>query len=74
MFLFIVFKVIEFDIFWKNWNIKMNKLWEENDEIKRFREYLRIPSVHPNINYGEFHIKFIICINFLLFYHFTINM
>ncbi|XP_055906622.1 aminoacylase-1-like [Eupeodes corollae] len=25
--------------------------WEENDEIKFFREYLRIPSVGPNIDY-----------------------
>lgn len=27
--------------------------WENKAEIKRFREYLRIPSVHPNINYGS---------------------
>lgn len=27
--------------------------WENNEEIKIFREYLRIPSVHPNINYGN---------------------
>jgi hypothetical protein len=27
--------------------------WENNEEIKIFREYLRIPSVHPNIDYGE---------------------
>ncbi|XP_070509480.1 aminoacylase-1-like [Chironomus tepperi] len=25
--------------------------WEENEEIQIFREYLRIPSVHPNIDY-----------------------
>lgn len=25
--------------------------WENNEEIKIFREYLRIPSVHPNIDY-----------------------
>jgi aminoacylase len=27
--------------------------WENNEEIKLFREYLRIPSVHPDINYGN---------------------
>lgn len=27
--------------------------WEDNEEIKIFREYLRIPSVHPNVDYGE---------------------
>lgn len=25
--------------------------WENNEEIQLFREYLRIPSVHPKINY-----------------------
>lgn len=25
--------------------------WEENEEIKIFREYLQIPSVHPDIDY-----------------------
>lgn len=28
-------------------------LWEDNEEIKIFREYLQIPSVHPNVDYGE---------------------
>lgn len=28
--------------------------WENNEEIQIFREYLRIPTVHPNVNYGEF--------------------
>lgn len=28
--------------------------WENNEEIKLFREYLRIPSVHPDIDYGKF--------------------
>lgn len=28
--------------------------WENNEEIKYFREYLRIPSVHPDVNYGIF--------------------
>lgn len=32
--------------------IKMSA-WENNEEIKIFREYLRIPSVHPNIDYGK---------------------
>lgn len=27
--------------------------WEENEEIRIFREYLRIPTVHPNVNYGK---------------------
>lgn len=27
--------------------------YENNEEIKIFREYLRIPSVHPNIDYGK---------------------
>lgn len=26
--------------------------YENNEEIKIFREYLRIPTVHPNIDYG----------------------
>ncbi|XP_058978384.1 aminoacylase-1 isoform X1 [Musca domestica] len=32
--------------------------WENNEEIKLFREYLRIPSVHPDIDYEP-------CIEFL---------
>lgn len=28
--------------------------WENNEEIEIFREYLRIPSVQPNVNYGTF--------------------
>lgn len=27
--------------------------WEKNEEIQLFREYLRIPSVHPNVDYGN---------------------
>lgn len=27
--------------------------WKNNEEINIFREYLRIPSVHPNVDYGE---------------------
>jgi len=34
------------------------KNWEDNEEIKLFREYLRIPSVHPNIDYEP-------CVEFL---------
>lgn len=26
--------------------------WYGNEEIRIFREYLRIPTVHPNIDYG----------------------
>ncbi|XP_030563931.1 aminoacylase-1-like [Drosophila novamexicana] len=37
----------------------MNKSqWENNEEIKIFREYLRIPSVHPNVDYTA-------CVEFL---------
>ncbi|XP_014371744.2 aminoacylase-1-like [Papilio machaon] len=32
--------------------------WEKDEVIQRFREYLRIPTVHPNVNYSE-------CIKFL---------
>ncbi|KAG4068365.1 hypothetical protein HA402_007885 [Bradysia odoriphaga] len=32
--------------------------WESNEEIQIFREYLRIPSVHPDVNYEP-------CIEFL---------
>ncbi|XP_065365133.1 aminoacylase-1-like [Calliphora vicina] len=32
--------------------------WENNEEIKIFREYLRIPSVHPNVDYEP-------CVQFL---------
>lgn len=27
--------------------------WEDNEEINIFRQYLRIPTVHPNVNYGK---------------------
>lgn len=27
--------------------------WTNNEEIQIFQEYLRIPSVHPDIDYGE---------------------
>ena len=29
--------------------------WDSNEEIQIFRDYLRIPTVHPNVNYGELH-------------------
>lgn len=28
-------------------------IWENNEEIEIFREYLRIPTVHPNIDYSK---------------------
>lgn len=28
--------------------------WESNEEINIFREYLRIPTVHPNVDYSKF--------------------
>jgi len=34
--------------------IKLNKAeWENNEEIKIFREYLRIPTVHPSIDFSK---------------------
>ena len=33
--------------------------WETNKEIQIFREYLRIPSVHPNVDYGKFYLQLI---------------
>lgn len=27
--------------------------WENNEEIRIFREYLRIPTVHPDIDYSK---------------------
>lgn len=27
--------------------------WDNNEEIQLFREYLRLPSVHPNVDYSE---------------------
>lgn len=27
--------------------------WAENEEIKLYREYLRIPTVQPNVNYSK---------------------
>jgi len=32
--------------------------WENNGEIKIFREYLRIPSVHPNVDYSMFFMEY----------------
>lgn len=26
---------------------------EDSEAIKNFREYLRIPSIHPDVNYGK---------------------
>ena len=27
--------------------------WENNKDIQIFRDYLKIPSVHPNVNYSK---------------------
>lgn len=27
--------------------------WENNEELNIFREYLRIPSVHPDVDYSK---------------------
>uniref|UniRef100_A0A1Q3FMK3 N-acyl-aliphatic-L-amino acid amidohydrolase n=1 Tax=Culex tarsalis TaxID=7177 RepID=A0A1Q3FMK3_CULTA len=34
------------------------RAWESNEEIQLFREYLKIPSVHPDVDYDE-------CVEFL---------
>jgi len=34
--------------------IKQYSTWENSEEIQIFREYLRIPSVHPNIDYSMY--------------------
>lgn len=34
-------------------NTTTNIKWKDNEEIQIIREYLQIPSVHPNIDYGE---------------------
>jgi aminoacylase len=32
---------------------KRYQAWDDDEEIQIFREYLRIPSVHPDIDYRE---------------------
>jgi len=39
------------------------KKWDSNKEIDYFREYLRIPSVHPNPDYGRYQGDFILLVN-----------
>jgi hypothetical protein len=34
-------------------SIKQYQTWENDEEIQIFREYLRYPTVHPNIDYGK---------------------
>lgn len=36
----------------------MASKWESNEDVQRFREYLRIPTVQPDVNYDE-------CVSFL---------
>lgn len=33
-------------------NSEIPSKWADNEEIQIFREYLRIPTVHPDVNYG----------------------
>lgn len=33
--------------------LKRIQEWEENEEIQIFREYLRIESVHPDVDYRK---------------------
>jgi hypothetical protein len=37
--------------------LKRIQNWENNEEIQIFREYLQIPSVHPDIDYGAYKLK-----------------
>lgn len=32
---------------------EVSQNWTNNEEIEIFREYLRIPTVHPNVNYSK---------------------
>lgn len=32
--------------------------WKDDPAIKNFVEYLQIPSVQPDVNYGEFYFIF----------------
>lgn len=32
---------------------KKSSKWANNEEIELFREYLRIPTVHPDVNYSK---------------------
>ncbi|XP_068630361.1 aminoacylase-1-like [Battus philenor] len=36
----------------------MGSQWDSDEEVQRFREYLKIPSVHPNVDYSD-------CVKFL---------
>lgn len=31
----------------------MSTKWDDNEVVQRFREYLRIPSVHPDPDYSK---------------------
>lgn len=50
----------------------MSKTWENNEEIEIFREYVRIKSVHPDIDYGKKLLKKYLKL-FNDFYFFKIN-
>ncbi|KAJ6643776.1 Aminoacylase-1 [Pseudolycoriella hygida] len=41
-----------------SWELPESSPWYGNEEIRLFREYLRFPTVHPNINYEP-------CVQFL---------
>lgn len=34
----------------------VNEHWAENIEIQIFQEYLRIPTVHPNVDYSKLNV------------------
>lgn len=42
--------------------------WANNEEIQFFQEYLRIPSVHPDINYGKIIALFLKIMKMFTFY------
>lgn len=41
----------------------MTANWENNEEIKIFREYLRIPTVQPNVDYSEYPVVWFVPLN-----------
>lgn len=51
--------------------------WENNEEIQYFREYLRIPSVQPDVNYGNYYFVylflFIINVDLIAWCHFSFH-
>lgn len=36
----------------------MSLINKEDEAVTNFRKYLQIPTVHPNVDYSEFYLKF----------------